>query len=75
MSFLNGVVFLQQTNGTSRHTPAIDPPRDEMHDRPSKAGTSAAAQSRRAKNAAHRADDVGKCLESGFYVSLIDFCI
>ncbi|KAG5219883.1 coiled-coil protein [Salix suchowensis] len=42
--------------------PSLDPPREE-HERP-KAGSSA-AQSRRAKNAAHRADNVEFALEIG----------
>ena len=52
------------TNGTPSQASsrAADTPRDSER---SKAGPSAAAQSRRAKNAAHRADDVGQCLVYG----------
>ncbi|KAF6745032.1 hypothetical protein DFP72DRAFT_1018302 [Ephemerocybe angulata] len=56
-------------NGTPVSIPYTDATHD-AHDRPhpppsSKAGTSAAAQSRRAKNAAHRADDVEFAFEIG----------
>lgn len=49
------------TNGVPSQASSrtADTPRDSER---SKAGPSAAAQSRRAKNAAHRADDVGQYL-------------
>ena len=49
--------------GPSPGPPAADLPRETSHDRPpapKTGGSSSAAQNRRAKNAAHRADDVGE---------------
>ncbi|EAU89423.1 hypothetical protein CC1G_07649 [Coprinopsis cinerea okayama7 len=63
-----GIGFGKKLNGASPPSiPAVELPR-EHHDRPppsSKVGTSSAAQSRRAKNAAHRADDVEFAFEIG----------
>lgn len=56
---------VQNTNGsiTSQPFEVKDPPRDEP-ERPKPVPGTSAAQSRRAKNAAHRADDVGACYYS-----------
>lgn len=58
--FVPGNLFQRFLNGS--HSPAVpytDLPRDEPERVKSSVGSSA-AQSRRAKNAAHRADDVGR---------------
>src|SRR5712675_3046541 len=56
---------VQNINGTHTSQPfeVHEPPRDES-ERPKPVPGTSAAQSRRAKNAAHRADDVGACFHS-----------
>ncbi|PPQ81667.1 hypothetical protein CVT26_013990 [Gymnopilus dilepis] len=55
-------------NGSASHSPAVpyaDLPRDREEPERTKASGTSAAQSRRAKNAAHRADDVEFAFEIG----------